>query len=86
MHRTSPSGRGLPLRAAGLRLHSHSGLCAQWFQVGPNYERRRPRGRAWIDADDVRIRTESDDLSAWWKVFNDPALRFLDLHWPINRT
>jgi NodT family efflux transporter outer membrane factor (OMF) lipoprotein len=28
----------------------------------------------WIDAADPRVRTESDDLSKWWKVFNDPVL------------
>jgi NodT family efflux transporter outer membrane factor (OMF) lipoprotein len=45
------------------------------FKVGPNYERPpAPVEKTWIDGDDVRIRTESDDLSAWWKVFNDPAL------------
>jgi NodT family efflux transporter outer membrane factor (OMF) lipoprotein len=29
---------------------------------------------SWIDETDKRVRTESDDLSKWWKVFNDPAL------------
>ena len=28
----------------------------------------------WIDANDQRVRTESDDLSKWWTVFNDPVL------------
>jgi NodT family efflux transporter outer membrane factor (OMF) lipoprotein len=28
----------------------------------------------WIDADDQRVRTSSDDLSKWWTVFNDPVL------------
>jgi NodT family efflux transporter outer membrane factor (OMF) lipoprotein len=28
----------------------------------------------WIDVVDPRVRTESDDLSKWWKVFNDPVL------------
>jgi NodT family efflux transporter outer membrane factor (OMF) lipoprotein len=28
----------------------------------------------WIDAADLRVRSESDDLSNWWKVFNDPLL------------
>jgi NodT family efflux transporter outer membrane factor (OMF) lipoprotein len=28
----------------------------------------------WIDADDQRVRTVSDDLSKWWTVFNDPVL------------
>jgi NodT family efflux transporter outer membrane factor (OMF) lipoprotein len=28
----------------------------------------------WIDANDRRVRTETDDLSKWWTVFNDPVL------------
>ncbi len=28
----------------------------------------------WIDANDQRVRTASDDLSKWWTVFNDPVL------------
>ena len=28
----------------------------------------------WIDADDVRVRSEEPDLSHWWTVFNDPML------------
>ena len=28
----------------------------------------------WIDAPDKRLRTGEDDLSQWWKVFNDPIL------------
>jgi NodT family efflux transporter outer membrane factor (OMF) lipoprotein len=45
------------------------------FKVGPNYGRPpAPVAREWIDADDQRVRSESDDLSAWWTVFNDPAL------------
>jgi NodT family efflux transporter outer membrane factor (OMF) lipoprotein len=48
------------------------------FKVGPNY---RTPGAAvasnWIDASDKRVRTESDDLSKWWTVFNDPVLNDL---------
>jgi NodT family efflux transporter outer membrane factor (OMF) lipoprotein len=48
------------------------------FKVGPNY---CPPGAAvadnWIDAADKRVRTESDDLSEWWHVFNDPVLEGL---------
>jgi NodT family efflux transporter outer membrane factor (OMF) lipoprotein len=48
------------------------------FKVGPNYKRSpAPVARDWIDADDVRIRRESPDLSHWWTVFNDPALNGL---------
>src|SRR6478735_3493599 len=44
-------------------------------KVGLNY--RQPTAetaRKWIDADDKRLKPECDDLSRWWKVFNDPAL------------
>jgi NodT family efflux transporter outer membrane factor (OMF) lipoprotein len=48
------------------------------FKVGPNY-REPPAAVAknWIDASDKRVRTESDDLSKWWTVFNDPVLNQL---------
>lgn len=53
-----------------IRDYFHNGL-----KVGPNYERPpAPVEKNWIDADDKRIRTESEDLSGWWRVFNDPAL------------
>jgi NodT family efflux transporter outer membrane factor (OMF) lipoprotein len=48
------------------------------FKVGPNY--RKPAAEVasnWIDASDKRVRTESDDLSKWWTVFNDPVLNDL---------
>ncbi len=48
------------------------------FKVGPNY--RKPIAAVasdWIDASDKRVRTESDDLSKWWTVFNDPVLNDL---------
>ncbi len=45
------------------------------FKVGPNYVRPpAPVAQKWIDADDVRVRSECDDLSRWWVVFRDPAL------------
>jgi len=45
------------------------------FKVGPNYRRPpAPVAQNWIDAADPRVRTESDDLSKWWTVFNDPVL------------
>ena len=34
----------------------------------------RPSPRNWIDANDKRVRNDSDDLSQWWRVFNDPVL------------
>ena len=48
------------------------------FKVGPNYQ--KPAAAVapnWIDASDKRMRTESDDLSKWWTVFNDPVLNDL---------
>jgi NodT family efflux transporter outer membrane factor (OMF) lipoprotein len=48
------------------------------FKVGPNYGRPpAPVAKDWIDAADVRVRKESDDLSKWWTVFNDPVLASL---------
>jgi NodT family efflux transporter outer membrane factor (OMF) lipoprotein len=45
------------------------------FKVGPNYRRpAAPVAADWIDASDVRVRKEEDDLSRWWTVFNDPVL------------
>jgi NodT family efflux transporter outer membrane factor (OMF) lipoprotein len=51
------------------------------FKVGPNY--RTPPASvepAWIDAADRRLRSDSDDLSRWWAVFNDPVLDSLVCH------
>jgi NodT family efflux transporter outer membrane factor (OMF) lipoprotein len=45
------------------------------FKVGPNYKRPpAPVAQKWIDADDVRIRSEPEDDCHWWTVFNDPVL------------
>jgi NodT family efflux transporter outer membrane factor (OMF) lipoprotein len=45
------------------------------FKVGPNYkEPPAPVAKQWIDANDQRVRSTTDDLSKWWKVFNDPIL------------
>jgi len=45
------------------------------FKVGPNYHPACAAvAKNWIDADDVRVRRDSDDLSKWWTVFNDPVL------------
>jgi NodT family efflux transporter outer membrane factor (OMF) lipoprotein len=56
--------------------------CTSWreyvhngFKVGPNYRKPpAPVAKDWIDADDQRVRTTSDDLSKWWTVFNDQVL------------
>jgi NodT family efflux transporter outer membrane factor (OMF) lipoprotein len=45
------------------------------FKVGPEYG--RPPAQAapdWIDAADPRVHKQTEDLSRWWTVFNDPAL------------
>jgi NodT family efflux transporter outer membrane factor (OMF) lipoprotein len=43
--------------------------------VGPNYkEPPAPVAPKWIDANDKRLRSESDDHTHWWKNFDDPAL------------
>ncbi len=64
---------GLLAGAAGctsLQDYVHNG-----FKVGPNYGRPpAPVAQQWIDANDQRLRTETDDLSQWWKVFSDPVL------------
>jgi NodT family efflux transporter outer membrane factor (OMF) lipoprotein len=44
-------------------------------KVGPNYQ--EPPATAackWIDVTDKRISPGCEDISRWWKVFNDPAL------------
>src|SRR5208282_4393480 len=48
------------------------------FKVGPNYGRPpAPVAKDWIDADDMRVRKDSDDLTQWWTVFHDPVLESL---------
>jgi NodT family efflux transporter outer membrane factor (OMF) lipoprotein len=48
------------------------------FKVGPNYKRPpAPVAEHWIDANDVRVRSEKPDDSHWWTVFNDPTLNDL---------
>jgi NodT family efflux transporter outer membrane factor (OMF) lipoprotein len=48
------------------------------FKVGPNYEMPpTPVGREWIDAGDEHVRKTTEDMSDWWKVFDDPQLTTL---------
>lgn len=48
---------------------------ANHFKVGPNYKKpAAPVAKDWIDASDKRVRKDSDDLSQWWTVFQDPVL------------
>jgi NodT family efflux transporter outer membrane factor (OMF) lipoprotein len=45
------------------------------FKVGPNYQKPpAPVAKDWIDANDKRVRSQSDDLSKWWSVFKDTVL------------
>jgi NodT family efflux transporter outer membrane factor (OMF) lipoprotein len=45
------------------------------FKVGPNYARPpAPVAEHWIDANDKRVRSDAEDDSHWWTVFNDPIL------------
>jgi len=56
-----------------LKEYVHNG-----FKVGPNYQ--RPVAQVapdWIDAADVRVRKDPEELSRWWTVFNDPVLNAL---------
>ena len=54
----------------GPREFVHNG-----FKVGPNYcPPDASVAETWIDAADKRVRTDSEDLSQWWRVFNDPVL------------
>src|SRR5260370_37392562 len=76
--------RPIHLAAFGSRAVSLSGCTPldeyihNGFKVGPNYHRPpAPVEGEWIDAADVRVRKESDDLSRWWTVFNDPVLNAL---------
>jgi NodT family efflux transporter outer membrane factor (OMF) lipoprotein len=58
-------------------LHEYIDNC---FKVGPNYKRPpAPVAARWIDANDVRVRSVTEDTSRWWKVFNDPFLNALIL-------
>ncbi len=45
------------------------------FKVGPNYcPPCGPVAEHWIDADDVRVRSDSEPPDRWWTVFRDPVL------------
>lgn len=50
------------------------------FKVGPNYcPPQAPVAMHWIDADKVRQPADTESLSRWWTVFNDPKLNYLIL-------
>ena len=51
------------------------------FKVGPNLD--VPDGDTapeWLDATDVRVRSDNDETSRWWTVFKDPTLDELIAH------
>ncbi|MEM1067300.1 MAG: efflux transporter outer membrane subunit [Planctomycetota bacterium] len=54
----------------------------QWkengYKVGPNY--RRPcveTSRDWINGSDPSVLRQAEEMSDWWRVFNDPVLEQL---------
>jgi NodT family efflux transporter outer membrane factor (OMF) lipoprotein len=48
------------------------------FKVGPNYcPPKAPVAEQWIDAAQVRQPADTDSLTRWWTVFNDPKLNYL---------
>jgi NodT family efflux transporter outer membrane factor (OMF) lipoprotein len=69
------------LAAATLSLHGCTTLSEyvhNGFKVGPNYARPpAPVAEHWIDANDKRVRSDPEDDSHWWIVFNDPVLNDL---------
>jgi NodT family efflux transporter outer membrane factor (OMF) lipoprotein len=79
-----PSARGLlcvALAAIALALGgctSPREYLRNGFKVGPRYATPpAPVAEQWIDAHDVRLHGETDDLSTWWAVFDDPTLNGL---------
>src|SRR5262249_15362187 len=71
--RLSPAALSAALLSCGCT--SVSDYIHHRFKVAPNYVRpSAPVANNWIDGNDPRVRTTTDDLSQWWKVFNDPIL------------
>jgi NodT family efflux transporter outer membrane factor (OMF) lipoprotein len=63
---------------AGSGCTSLSEYIHNGFKVGPNYCRpKAPLASEWIDYQDPRVKSEEQDLSEWWRTFNDPALNHL---------
>jgi NodT family efflux transporter outer membrane factor (OMF) lipoprotein len=43
--------------------------------VGPDFvQPDAPSQEEWIDSETPQVKTEPADLTAWWKIFNDPVL------------
>jgi NodT family efflux transporter outer membrane factor (OMF) lipoprotein len=59
--------------------------CTPWrdyihngFKVGPNYcKPAAPVAKQWIDANDLRVKSDEQEPCDWWTVFNDPILNDL---------
>ena len=48
------------------------------MMVGPNYVRPpAPTADMWIETGDPAVKRETQDIGAWWTVFNDPVLTTL---------
>ena len=46
--------------------------------VGPDYIKpSAPEPEQWLEQDDPRIKSETEDYSQWWKAFDDPILSSL---------
>ena len=82
MRRTLRLGPTAWAAAAAIFLSSGCTGYKEWvdnnFKVGPNYCTPKARvAEHWIDASDIRVRKDSDDLSRWWTVFHDSTLNSL---------
>jgi NodT family efflux transporter outer membrane factor (OMF) lipoprotein len=63
------------LAASACGCTSVSDYIHNGFKVGPNFKRPpAPVAEHWIDANDARVRSETEDDSHWWTVFHDPVL------------
>ena len=78
------SSRALALGLAGALALVASGCTSardyvhNGFKVGPEYAPPcGPVAEHWIDAADARVHSQTDDISHWWTVFNDPVLNDL---------
>jgi NodT family efflux transporter outer membrane factor (OMF) lipoprotein len=77
---SSLAGLAAGLFASGLTCGctSPSEYVHNGFKVGPNYCPPSAQvAQTWIDASDKRVRTETVDISRWWRVFNDDTLEGL---------
>ncbi len=79
-----PSARGLLSVALAIGALALGGCTSpreylrNRFKVGPEYATPpAPVAEDWIDGNDVRLHEQTDDLSTWWAVFDDPTLNGL---------